>query len=85
MHKPKKEKVNCLLRKYCQRKTHLENFCWWRHDAICGNCKHASHVIKVCNLKNNLKEQVVEAEIDEEQLLKLQYRKQRRSVEVCFS
>jgi len=64
----RKEKDNYPLCKYCKRKTHLEKFCWWRPDAICGNCKQAGHVTKVCKLKNNLQAQVVEAEIEEEQL-----------------
>ncbi|XP_049375495.1 uncharacterized protein LOC125840568 [Solanum verrucosum] len=64
----RKQKGNYPLCKYCKTKTHLEIFCWWRRDAICGNCKQAGHVTKVCKLKNNLQAQVVEAKIEEEQL-----------------
>lgn len=25
--------------KHCKKSTYLEKYCWWRLDAICGNCK----------------------------------------------
>lgn len=65
-----KEKCNCPLCKYCKRKTHLECFYWWSHDAICENCRQADHFTKVCKLKDNLRGQVVEALIKEKHFFK---------------
>ncbi|XP_019257614.1 PREDICTED: uncharacterized protein LOC109235819 [Nicotiana attenuata] len=67
----KKEKIKYPLCKYCKKKTHLEKFCWLRHDAICGICKQTGHVTKVCKFKDtqqNPQAQTAEAVIEEEQL-----------------
>lgn len=29
---------------HCQKSTHLEKFCWWRPDGVCGNCKQHRQV-----------------------------------------
>jgi hypothetical protein len=38
---------------HCKRNTHLEKYCWWRPDAICGNCKQSGHITRVCKFKNS--------------------------------
>ncbi|KAH0717094.1 hypothetical protein KY285_013125 [Solanum tuberosum] len=47
-----KRKVDYPPCKYCKKKTHLEKFCWWRSDAVCGSCKQTGHVTKVCKFKD---------------------------------
>lgn len=79
MHKTD-EKVNYPPCKYGKKKIHLENFCWWRPDAICEKCKQISHVTKVCKFKNNPQALIVETEI-EEHFFRLLHR---RSVKICF-
>ena len=37
--------------KHCKRNTHQEKYCWWRFDAICGNCKQKVHISKACKLR----------------------------------
>lgn len=42
---------------HCKKTTHLEKFCWWRPDAICGKCKQLGHVAKVCKSKKDAQTQ----------------------------
>jgi hypothetical protein len=59
--------------RHCQKTTHVEKYCWWRPDAMCGNCRQLGHITKVCKFKNNdpqsnQQAQTVEVEAAEEQL-----------------
>lgn len=56
--------------KYCKKSTHLEKYCWWRPDAICGSCKQTGHVTKVCKFieKSPQQAQAVDVEVEEEHL-----------------
>ena len=59
--------------KHCKRNTHMEKYCWWRVNAICGNSKETGHVFKVCKSRAKasgaLQAQVAEADDAHEEKL----------------
>ena len=38
---------------HCKRKSHSENFCWYRPGVQCRSCKQFGHVEKICKNKND--------------------------------
>lgn len=61
-----------------KKNTHLEKYCWWRVDAICGYYKQTRHVSKFCKSKakasRGLQAQLAEAaDTHEEQLFAVSY------------
>ncbi|XP_037491488.1 uncharacterized protein LOC119369305 [Jatropha curcas] len=52
--------------KHRKKTTHLEKYCWWRADAVCGTCKQMGHISKVCKFKKPSKSSQAQlAEIDD--------------------